>query len=329
MRRPFLLGLAGALGLLLAIFARPVAAGVVSIGAFPTYLAQALLVSAMPTTAPTSGQGLTVDSNLKLTWAALAAGDVTGVTETGDALVITDPTGPAPSIAAQANVEALADAGTMVAGDLFYATSSTAIARLAKGTADQTLRMNAGATAPEWDTVSSGSALFATWLDPRDGVAPAGTSSLAMALYSTRNGHPVQEFPASEEDATEDDSCEWVFRLPSTFSSSNNLQIDLLWMAEGATSGDVVWYVEIEAFGATELDLDGSSFDAAQTVTTTTSGTDGNTVLSSFQLANADIDGAAGGDYVRVRITRNSNEAADTLAVRAQLLGVGVEEEAP
>jgi len=38
-------------------------------------------------------------------------------------------------------------------GDLLYATAANALARLAKGTADQQLRMNAGATAPEWATL--------------------------------------------------------------------------------------------------------------------------------------------------------------------------------
>jgi hypothetical protein len=35
-------------------------------------------------------------------------------------------------------------------GDLLYATASTTLSKLAKGTAYQFLRMNAGATAPEW-----------------------------------------------------------------------------------------------------------------------------------------------------------------------------------
>lgn len=39
---------------------------------------------------------------------------------------------------------------SQAAGDLFYASSATAISRLAKGTALQQLRMNAGADAPEW-----------------------------------------------------------------------------------------------------------------------------------------------------------------------------------
>lgn len=44
------------------------------------------------------------------------------------------------------------------AGDIVYASSSTALARLAKGTAYQHLRMNAGATAPEWGGYIAGKA---------------------------------------------------------------------------------------------------------------------------------------------------------------------------
>lgn len=36
------------------------------------------------------------------------------------------------------------------AGDTFYATGANALARLAKGTKYQEVRMNAGETAPEW-----------------------------------------------------------------------------------------------------------------------------------------------------------------------------------
>lgn len=41
---------------------------------------------------------------------------------------------------------------SLVQGDLLYATAADTYARLAKGTASQQLRMNAGATAPEWFT---------------------------------------------------------------------------------------------------------------------------------------------------------------------------------
>jgi len=47
---------------------------------------------------------------------------------------------------------------SFTAGDILYATGSTTLAKLAKGTTLQHLRMNAGATAPEWTAAPSGGA---------------------------------------------------------------------------------------------------------------------------------------------------------------------------
>lgn len=44
---------------------------------------------------------------------------------------------------------------SLVAGDILYATAADTLQRLAKGTASQEIRMNAGATAPEWFTSTS------------------------------------------------------------------------------------------------------------------------------------------------------------------------------
>ena len=44
---------------------------------------------------------------------------------------------------------------SFTAGDVLYATDSTTLAKLAKGTAEQILSMNSGATAPEWTTAAA------------------------------------------------------------------------------------------------------------------------------------------------------------------------------
>jgi hypothetical protein len=44
---------------------------------------------------------------------------------------------------------------SFTAGDILYATGTTTLAKLAKGTGLQTLQMNAGATAPNWTTVAA------------------------------------------------------------------------------------------------------------------------------------------------------------------------------
>jgi len=56
---------------------------------------------------------------------------------------------------------AVASGGTNLtsytAGDILYATGSTTLSKLPKGTASQQIRMNSGATAPEWFTPTGGS----------------------------------------------------------------------------------------------------------------------------------------------------------------------------
>ena len=46
---------------------------------------------------------------------------------------------------------------SFTAGDVLYATGSTTLAKLPKGSGSQTLKMNSGATAPEWATVAAAS----------------------------------------------------------------------------------------------------------------------------------------------------------------------------
>ena len=74
---------------------------------------------------------------------------------TGQTLTVTD--GIAPT-SLQTVTAAKGGTGqtTFTAGDLLYATSSSAVSKLAKGTAGQILQMNTGATAPSWATPSTG-----------------------------------------------------------------------------------------------------------------------------------------------------------------------------
>lgn len=49
---------------------------------------------------------------------------------------------------------------SFTAGDLMYASASTTLSKLAKGTALQVLRMNSGATAPEWVTLTTSASVL-------------------------------------------------------------------------------------------------------------------------------------------------------------------------
>lgn len=71
-----------------------------------------------------------------------ATGDIVALTAAESRTILDVPT----------NAEAILDTLLTTAGDIMYASSANTPARLAKGTAYQHLRMNSGATAPEWNT---------------------------------------------------------------------------------------------------------------------------------------------------------------------------------
>ena len=75
---------------------------------------------------------------------------------------------------------------SFTAGDLLYATGSTTLAKLPKGTASQALLMNAGATAPEWGTAPSGKVKQMVYVS--DANTYTGTVSGGSSSTSSRTG---------------------------------------------------------------------------------------------------------------------------------------------
>ena len=103
-----------------------------------------------------TGLGTNVVSSSLTSIGTLASGVLTGATGTAAGLTA----GNATLAAGLSTPLAVASGGTTLtgftAGDILYASSATALAKLAKGTTEQTLKMNSAATAPEWVTVAGG-----------------------------------------------------------------------------------------------------------------------------------------------------------------------------
>lgn len=68
--------------------------------------------------------------------------------------------------------------GSDAAGDMFYKTSATVTARLAKGTANQMLHMNSGATAPEWVSPLAGLVETSSATATADGLTTGNINAL-------------------------------------------------------------------------------------------------------------------------------------------------------
>jgi hypothetical protein len=95
-----------------------------------------------------TGQVLTVAAGVP-SWATPTVGDITEV-QAGVGISVASGTGPIPVI-----TNSSTDLIT-TAGDLLYGTAADTVARLGIGTAGQVLKVNSGATAPEWGAAAGG-----------------------------------------------------------------------------------------------------------------------------------------------------------------------------
>lgn len=178
-----------------------------------------------------------------------------------------------------------------------------------------------------WDTAASPNTWIASYLtstgggattldkfNAGDGVLPAS----APATTGTRNDH---KFIAFDPDTDQNVSFESV--LPSNYGAGN-INVNLWWAANGATTGNVRWDVAFETLVEGVEDLDDINGASAQSATATTASVDGKLTKTTIAFTQAQADGIAANQVYRLRITRDANHASDTMAAPAQLYRVSL-----
>jgi hypothetical protein len=192
------------------------------------------------------------------------------------------------------------------AGDIVVGGTSGAPARLALGTASQQLRVNSGATSLEYFTPAAGGTKTYAVFTAEHNQPPA----TAFATLDTRNSIAVLDF-----DDTTDESAVFVGIIPEAASLGSGLNMRLHWMATTATSGNVVWDVSLERM---TTDLDSDSFDTIASGTAAANGTSG--ILTVTEITLTTIDSVTAGDGFRLKVTRDANNASDTMTGDAELV---------
>ena len=124
----------------------------------------------------TTGQVLSKASNTDLDFTWTAGGDITEV-QAGVGISVASGTGPIPVI-----TNSSTDLIT-TAGDLLYGTAADTVARLGIGTAGQVLKVNSGATAPEWGAAPSPSFAGAVAVKNTNQTLATGTATLVTFEY--------------------------------------------------------------------------------------------------------------------------------------------------
>ena len=121
-------------------------------------------------------------------------------------------------------------------------------------------------------------------------------------------------------DASTDEGCQFPWR--ATGYGSGNLTVTLLWYADTATSGNVVWGAAIAAI-TPDSDTQNIETDTWATENTATDGTSGSTqALNTTAITVSNLDSIAASDMAWLRIRRLGTSGSDTMSGDAQLVAV-------
>lgn len=148
------------------------------------------------------------------------------------------------------------------------------------------------------------------------------------AIPATSNGARLKivagtnfPFPVLMFDASTDQTCYWVFRVPDY--ASGNLTLTLLWYADTASTNNVVWEAQIAAItpNTDTQDVETKAFATLNYVQDTHLGTTGQR-LHECSITISNLDSLAAGDWVALRLARDANgtNATDDMTGDAYLV---------
>ena len=144
----------------------------------------------------------------------------------------------------------------------------------------------------------------------------------AFPAYVKFNG---TNFPVSglAFDAATDEAAFW--KLIAQNYAAGNVTVNILWYADTATSGNVIFDAQIAAItpNTDTTDVETKAFAAISSVTDSHLGTTGHR-LHTATIAVSNLDALAADDLVWLRLNRDANNASDTMTGDAIVLAVEV-----
>jgi hypothetical protein len=157
----------------------------------------------------------------------------------------------------------------------------------------------------------------------RQHLDPGSAQFLTTAFPAlVRNG---TNFPAVglAYDAAADEAAYWQIHAISY--GSGNVTAKIQWYADTASSGDVIWGVQLAAItpNTDTQDVETKSLATANTATDTHLGTTGQR-LHEIDVTVSNLDSLANGDALWVKVYRDADAAGDTMTGDAILTSVVV-----
>ena len=151
----------------------------------------------------------------------------------------------------------------------------------------------------------------------RFGATSAVPPSTSFATFDTRNDYTVLDFG----DSAVASKSIFIDTMPYDYDDGS-ISVWINYSATSATSGNVVWDVEFERAASNSFDIDLGGWATAQTATCAVPGTAGIVVGCKLTFTNAQADGIKKGEVFRLRVSRDTTDAADTIGSDIELHSV-------
>jgi len=142
---------------------------------------------------------------------------------------------------------------------------------------------------------------------------PAATPAVAACVTGTN----IQKGVLQYADTSGGFSAQNTLLLPADFSG--NIDARIIWRT-GATTGNAKFSLSTICTDVAATATDDPAFNTASTVTTAAPGTANRIQTSSISAVT--ITGCVAGNLLHVKLFRDGNDAADTIAASLDVLGV-------
>jgi hypothetical protein len=145
--------------------------------------------------------------------------------------------------------------------------------------------------------------------------------SANAATIDLRNYHPVLDF-----DAATNESAVFSAVMPQSYAGTTGVTVYIHYSMSSAEANTIDWDVAFERIGDQQLDVDGDSFAAVNSVdNTTVPGTTGLVDVVSVAFTDgADMDSVAVGELFRIKLTRDA--VSDDAAGDAEMHAIEIRE---
>ncbi len=170
--------------------------------------------------------------------------------------------------------------------------------------------------------MASGDAL--AYFAPHSGEAGLTLFPQFVVLGSTDT--PIDEIALLAFDQTTQEYIVFSTILPGHYSL-NGIDVVIVW-STGATSGNCVWSAEFKSFTNDQDSRVTKNFDTAKTITVAAPSAANEILYDTIAFNDGDeMDFIGRGEYFRLRISRDADNAADTINSNScHLLGVFLKE---